>query len=238
MRPSENKALALRDKVWIAMEFVNGRCLHDIAKRFTFSEQLIATVIKQCLSGLAFIHRHGYIHSDIKSHNILVSIEGKVQIADFGLVTKTTPGQKVETEYPKGSLYWLAPETIRSQPFDSKIDIWSLGIVCIEMIQRNPPTFNLENAAAIQRIAEGYAELDKPTKTSRLLRRFLYKGCLRKNPNKRLSAEDLLQHSFIQLQAMPVWCLRELMEGVMVHVPPYRKKRKPNIFQRLVRRNP
>ena len=116
------------------------------------------------------------------------------------------------------------------------MDIWSLGIVCIEMIQRVPPAaFKSNDCSAERLIMQGYAKLQEPEETSETLRNFLYKGCLRKNPSKRLSAEELLQHRFIN-QALPIADLADAMKEVVEMVPPDPIPKRRNLWQRLFRR--
>lgn len=132
------------DELWVVMEFLEGGALTDIVVNQGSSrmdENQIATVCKACLKALSFLHSNGVIHRDIKSDSILLSQDGKVKLSDFGFCAQVTQ------ELPKrkslvGTPYWMAPEVISRLPYGPEVDIWSLGIMVIEMIDGEPPFFN------------------------------------------------------------------------------------------------
>ncbi|WAR20089.1 PAKM-like protein [Mya arenaria] len=118
------------DELWVVMEL---------------DETQIATVCKACLKALAFLHSNGVIHRDIKSDSILLQHDGKVKLSDFGFCAQ------VSQDLPKrkslvGTPYWMAPEVISRLPYGPEVDIWSLGIMVIEMIDGEPPVENLDYA--------------------------------------------------------------------------------------------
>ncbi|XP_013792915.1 serine/threonine-protein kinase Tao-like, partial [Limulus polyphemus] len=98
-----------------------------------------------------------------------------------------------------GTPYWMAPEVILAMDegqYDGKVDIWSLGITCIELAERKPPYFNMNAMSALYHIAQN----DSPVLTggdwSDIFRHFV-ELCLQKNPSDRLDGSELLQHVFI-----------------------------------------
>ncbi|NXV54874.1 PAK3 kinase, partial [Molothrus ater] len=90
------------------------------------------------LQGLHFLHSNRVIHQDVKSCNILLKTDGSVKLADFGLFAQLTPEQG-RWSCVAGTPGCLAPEVVTGQPYGPKVDIWSLGIVGIEMVEREVP---------------------------------------------------------------------------------------------------
>ena len=120
-------------------------------KKSVLEESVIKIYIKQILHGLAFLHKSGVIHRDIKGANLLITKHGKVKLADFGVAVKIEETRK--TISAAGSPYWIAPEIIigESEP-TTKCDIWSLGCTVIELLTGNPPYFDLMQFPALFRI--------------------------------------------------------------------------------------
>ncbi|KAI7863792.1 kinase-like domain-containing protein [Spinellus fusiger] len=115
-------------------------------------ECIILKIAKNCLEGLEYLHSKKIIHRDIKCENILMDEKGNVKLADFGLSTpirKTTRGQM-------GTLRWMAPELLGGQLYDAKVDIWSLGISILEMIDKSPPYYDLPEREVCEMILSGY----------------------------------------------------------------------------------
>ncbi|CAN7999516.1 unnamed protein product [Ixodes hexagonus] len=199
------------DELWVVMEFLEGGALTDIVTHARMGEEQIATVCKQCLKALAFLHSQGVIHRDIKSDSILLASDGRVKLSDFGFCAQVSP------ELPKrkslvGTPYWMAPEVISRLPYGPEVDVWSLGIMCIEMVDGEPPFFNEPPLQAMRRIRDmPPPKLRNTHKVSPRLQGFLEKMLVR-DPGQRATAFELLQHPFLR-QAGPPSLLVPLMRS-------------------------
>ncbi|KAM4754824.1 serine/threonine-protein kinase PAK 3-like isoform 1-T1 [Cyanocitta cristata] len=136
------------EDLWLVMEYMDGGTLQDIVRQTRMAEGEMAAVSRECLQGLDFLHSNRVIHRDLKSSNILLATDGSVKLADFGLCAQLSPGQE-QCSSMVGTAHWMAPEVVTSSPYGPKVDIWSLGIVTIEMVEGEPPYF--EHTAAMVR---------------------------------------------------------------------------------------
>jgi len=190
----------VEDKLWVAMEFMGGGCLTEILEQFEdvqMTEGNIAWVCQETLKGLAYIHSLHRIHRDIKSDNILLGSEGEVKLADFGYAAQLTQ-QKKKRQTIVGTPYWMAPELIRGQEYDTKVDIWSLGIMIMEMAEGEPPYMEFPPLRALFLITtKGIPDLKEPSKWSQNFQNFV-SLCLEKDPNQRPDASELLKHPFMK----------------------------------------
>lgn len=186
---------------WLVMEYCLGSAsdLLEVHKK-PLQEVEIAAITHGALQGLAYLHSHSLIHRDIKAGNILLTEPGQVKLADFGSASIASPANSFV-----GTPYWMAPEVILAMDegkYDGKVDIWSLGITCIELAERKPPLFNMNAMSALYHIAQN----DSPTLQSRewtdSFRRFV-DYCLHKIPQERPAAVELLQHDFIRRERPP-----------------------------------
>jgi len=190
----------VEDKLWVAMEYMGGGCLTEILEQFEdvqMSEGNIAWVCQETLKGLAYIHSLHRIHRDIKSDNILLGSRGEVKIADFGYAAQLTQ-QKTKRQTIVGTPYWMAPELIRGQEYDTKVDIWSLGIMIMEMAEGEPPYMEFPPLRALFLITtKGIPDLKEPSKWTQNFQNFV-SLCLEKDPSQRPDANELLKHPFIK----------------------------------------
>jgi len=185
--------------VCIVMELVSGGSLTDVLDvDKPMPESHIAHVCKKMLMALAFMHKQYRLHRDIKSDNILCDLDGGVKVADFGFAISLTSEQSKRTSVV-GTPYWMAPELIRGQEYDEKVDIWSLGITAIEMAEGEPPFLNEPPLRALLLITINPAPTlkDKSGHWSTAFTHFLAR-CLDVKAEKRATAEQLLMHPFIK----------------------------------------
>jgi len=191
-------------KLWMFIEYCDGGALDsiiiDLEKGLT--EKQIAYVTREMCLGLSYLHRNRVIHRDLKAGNVLLTTLGQVKLADFGVSAKNKEdNQKRDTFI--GTPYWMAPEvvaceTFRDEPYDQKVDVWSLGITLIEFAQMEPPFHEMTPMRVLLKIQKSDPpRLDHPNRWSKEFNDFL-KHCLVKDPHKRPSVEDLLKHPFIR----------------------------------------
>lgn len=208
-----NAYLVNDSNLWVIMEYMEGGSLTEVIENndFALTETQIATVCNETLKGLQHLHKKHIIHRDIKSDNVLLDSHGNVKITDFGFCAKLTD-QKKKRETIVGTPYWMAPEVVKQKEYDEKVDVWSLGIMTIEMIEGEPPYLNEEPLKALYLIAtNGTPKLKKPHLLSTCIKNFL-SICLSVNVKFRATTNELLQHSFIQLKSGKVNELSVLLQ--------------------------
>jgi len=213
-----NESYIQDGKLWVAMEYMGGGCLTEILEQFEhcqMSEAQIAYTAMETLRGLMYIHSLHRIHRDIKSDNILIGSNGEVKIADFGYAAQLTQ-QKSKRNTIVGTPYWMAPELIRGQNYDTKVDIWSLGIMIMEMAEGEPPYMEFPPLRALFLITtKGIPPLKDQSKWSPLFQEFI-NLCLQQDAEKRPDAPELLRHSFLKC-ACSGKVLMEIMEESRIH---------------------
>ncbi|KAI8336443.1 kinase-like domain-containing protein [Choanephora cucurbitarum] len=160
-------------------------------KMGTIREEYIAIIVKELLKGLDYLHNEGKLH---RAANILLSSNGEVKLADFGV-----SGQ-----------FWMAPEVIKQSGYDYKADIWSLGITAIELANGEPPYAKMHPMKVLFHIPKNEPPTLGPPH-SKAFRDFV-SLCLQTNPANRPSARELLKHKFIK-NSKKIAYLTELIEG-------------------------
>jgi len=187
------------NRVCVITEYMDGGSLTDILDQFpkvTLNESQIALVCRETLKALVYLHKNHIIHRDIKSDNILLNQLGDIKIAEFGYSAQLTQDKKKRCTVI-GTPYWMAPELIRGSDYGEKVDIWSLGIMAIEMMEGDQPYSEFAPLRALFLItSKGIPPLKKESKFSPQILRF-YKQCIDVNVDKRPSAKQLLQDPFL-----------------------------------------
>uniref|UniRef100_A0A8C1E2U0 non-specific serine/threonine protein kinase n=1 Tax=Cyprinus carpio carpio TaxID=630221 RepID=A0A8C1E2U0_CYPCA len=193
---------------WLVMEYCLGSAsdLLEVHKK-PLQEVEIAAITHGALQGLVYLHSHNMIHRDVKAGNILLTEPGQVKLGDFGSASIMAPANSFV-----GTPYWMAPEVILAMDegqYDGKVDVWSLGITCIELAERKPPLFNMNAMSALYHIAQNESPVLQSSHWSDYFRNFV-DSCLQKIAQDRPTSDVLLKHHFLSRER-PVTVVMDLI---------------------------
>ncbi|CAK9230616.1 unnamed protein product [Sphagnum troendelagicum] len=208
--------------LWVVMPYMSGgSCLHIMKSAYPngFDEPVIATMLKETLKALDYLHRHGDIHRDVKAGNILVDGNGAVKLGDFGVsacMFDTGDRQRSRNTFV-GTPCWMAPEVMEQlHGYDFKADIWSFGITALELAHGHAPFSKYPPMKVLlmtlQNAPPGL-DLERDKKFSKSFKEMIAM-CLVKDPSKRPSAEKLLRHSFFKHARSFDYIARHVLEGL------------------------
>ncbi|KAF2072694.1 hypothetical protein CYY_006000 [Polysphondylium violaceum] len=184
------------EELWLVMELMEGGTLREAVGNFSFCESKIAYICKETLKAISYLHSNGLCHRDLKSSNIMISMNGEIKLIDFGLAVDFN--NEKEDIHMCGSPFWMPPEQILGRPHSLPVDIWSFGVCVVEMLKRKVPNHNSRLKAMVTIATEGlsFTKLEYPYWSDQVLD-FLSK-CLQTDPLKRASADELLAHPFLE----------------------------------------
>uniref|UniRef100_A0A7N6BWW3 Mitogen-activated protein kinase kinase kinase kinase n=1 Tax=Anabas testudineus TaxID=64144 RepID=A0A7N6BWW3_ANATE len=191
-----------REKLWICMEYCGGGSLQDIYHvTGPLSEPQIAYVCRETLQGLGYLHTKGKMHRDIKGANILLTDNGDVKLADFGVAAKITATIAKRKSFI-GTPYWMAPEVAaveKNGGYNQLCDIWAVGITSIELAELQPPMFDLHPMRALFLMSKSSFQPPKLKERNKWTAAFhnFVKVSLTKSPKRRPTADKLLLHVFV-----------------------------------------
>ncbi|XP_056265381.1 STE20-like kinase b isoform X2 [Pseudoliparis swirei] len=217
-------------KLWILIEFCAGGAVDAVMLELErpLTEPQIRVVCQQTLLALVYLHENNIIHRDLKAGNILLTLNGDVKLADFGVSAKNVKTLQRRDSFI-GTPYWMAPEVVmcetsKDRPYDYKADIWSLGVTLIELAQIEPPNHEMNPMRVLLKIAKADPPtLMQPSRWSPEFSDFL-KRCLDKHVDNRWNPTQLLQHSFVSsvtdsrpLRELIAEAKAEVTEEIEVH---------------------
>ncbi|KAL6497535.1 hypothetical protein OROHE_027164 [Orobanche hederae] len=208
--------------LWVVMPYMaGGSCLHIMKSAFPegFEEPVIATLLREVLKALVYLHHHGHIHRDVKAGNILLDTDGSVKLADFGVAAcmyDTGDRQRSRNTFV-GTPCWMAPEVMQQlHGYDFKADIWSFGITALELAHGHAPFSKYPPMKVLLMTLQNAPPGLDYERDKRFSKSFkeMVAACLVKDPKKRPSSEKLLKHAFFRHARSNEYLDRSILNGL------------------------
>ncbi|KAL9682169.1 hypothetical protein QQ045_013962 [Rhodiola kirilowii] len=215
---SAHCSFVVERNLWVVMPFMaEGSCLHlmKIAHPDGIDEPAIASILKETLKALVYLHEQGHIHRDVKAGNVLLDTNGAVKLADFGVsacMFDSGDRQRSRNTFV-GTPCWMAPEVLQpGSGYNSKADIWSFGITALELAHGHAPFSKYPPMKVllmtIQNAPPGL-DYDRDKKFSKSFKEMVAM-CLVKDQAKRPTAAKLLKHAFFKIVKPPELTVKKL----------------------------
>uniref|UniRef100_A0A5B6ZAK7 Protein kinase domain-containing protein n=1 Tax=Davidia involucrata TaxID=16924 RepID=A0A5B6ZAK7_DAVIN len=208
--------------LWVVMPYMaGGSCLHIMKSVYPegFEEPVIATLLREVLKALVYLHAHGHIHRDVKSGNILIDSNGAVKLADFGVSACMFDGgdRQHSRNTFVGTPCWMAPEVMQQlHGYDFKADIWSFGITALELAHGHAPFSKYPPMKVLLMTLQNAPPGLDYERDKRFSKSFkeMVAACLVKDPKKRPSSEKLLKHHFFKQARSNDYLARTILDGL------------------------
>ncbi|KAL4354897.1 hypothetical protein GQ457_06G033910 [Hibiscus cannabinus] len=206
--------------LWIVMPYMaGGSCLHIMKSDYPegFEEPIIATLLREVLKALVYLHAHGHIHRDVKAGNILIDSNGAVKLADFGVSACMFDGDRQHSRNTfVGTPCWMAPEVMQQlHGYDFKADIWSFGITALELAHGHAPFSKYPPMKVLLMTLQNAPPGLDYERDKRFSKSFkeMVAACLVKDPKKRPTSEKLLKHPFFKNARSSDYLARTILDG-------------------------
>lgn len=197
-----------KDYIFLCVELCTGGELFDRivsayeSENGSFSEKQASAVIRQVATGLKYLHTQGIVHRDLKPENLLFKDKSEfaeVKITDFGLAKYTSGPQASPMTTACGTPGYVAPEVISGSEYDSKVDMWSLGVIAYVILCGFPPFYHENHTELFRAIKNCNYEFVSPfwDGVSESAKDLITK-LLVVNPKDRLNAEAVLEHPWVR----------------------------------------
>ncbi|MGQ9476048.1 MAG: serine/threonine-protein kinase [Actinomycetota bacterium] len=136
------------DRQFMVMEYLEGKTMREVLAERRLSVSEVLSIAPMVCEALGYAHRQGIVHRDVKPDNIFVLQDGNIKLADFGIAKMIRVSERTHTDVIMGTPNYIAPEVIKGNPFDHRVDIFALGVTIYEMLSGRRP-FDAENDFAI-----------------------------------------------------------------------------------------